>query len=135
MYTKFMNLLLICIFFVASSGRAQEAVSSNGKFTTINGLKIYYEESGQGMPVILLHHFFATASMWKTYVPELAKKYRVIALDLPGHGRSDYMDTTKVFLHKKATEYIIGLIDFLKLDSCYVIGASSGGTITLNLAT
>ena len=135
MYHKFMNILLICIFLVASNGTAQEAVSSNGKFATINGLKIYYEESGQGTPVILLHHFFATASQWKTYIPELAKKYRVIAVDLPGHGRSDYMDTTKVFLHKKATEYIIGLIDFLKLDSVYLIGASSGGPITLYLAT
>src|SRR5262245_48398602 len=135
MYYKFMKILLICIFFVASNGTAQEAVSSNGKFATINGLKIYYEESGEGMPVILLHHFFATASQWKTYIPELAKKYRVIAVDLPGHGRSDYMDTTKVFLQKKATEFIIGLIDFLKLDSVYLIGASSGGAIILYLAS
>jgi len=134
MYNKFMEILLICIFFIASNGRAQETVSTNGKFATINGLKIYYEEAGQGMPVILLHHFFATASQWKTYVPELAKKYRVIAVDLPGHGRSDYMDTTKVFLLKKATEYIIGLIDFLKLDSVYLMGASAGGSITLHLA-
>jgi len=130
-----MNTLFICIFFVASNGTAQEAVSSNGKFATINGLKIYYEESGTGAPVVLLHHFFATASQWKTYAPELAKKYRVIAVDLPGHGRSDYMDTTKVYLQKKATEYIIGLIDFLKLDSVYLIGASVGGTIALYLAT
>ncbi len=135
MCNKFMNILLICLFFVASNGTAQEAVSSNGKFATINGMKIYYEESGKGMPVILLHHFFATASQWKPYIPELAQKYRVITIDLPGHGRSDYMDTTKVFLHKKATEYIIGLIDFLKLDSVYLIGASSGGPITLYLAT
>jgi len=135
MYIKFMNILLICIFFVASNGITQEAVSPNGKFATINDLKIYYEESGKGMPVILLHHFFATASQWKTYIPELAKKYRVIAVDLPGHGRSDYMDTTKVYLHKKATEYIIGLIDLLKLDSVYLIGASSGASMILYLAT
>ncbi len=135
MYAKFLNSLFIFIFFVVSIGTAQEAVSSNGKFATINGLKIYYEESGTGTPVVLLHHYFATASQWKSYVPELAKKYKVIAVDLPGHGRSDYMDTTKVFLHKKATEYIIGLIDFLKLDSIYLMGASSGGVITLYLAT
>jgi hypothetical protein len=73
MYSKFMNIFLICIFLVASTGRAQEAVSPNGKFATINGLKVYYEESGQGVPVILVHHFFATASQWKTYIPELAK--------------------------------------------------------------
>ena len=47
MYHKFMNILLICIFLVASNGTAQEAVSSNGKFATINGLKLYYEESGE----------------------------------------------------------------------------------------
>ena len=135
MRNKLINTLLVCLFFVLTEGQAQEPVSPNGKFATINGLKIYYEESGRGMPVMLLHHYFATASQWKTYIPELAKKYKVIAVDLPGHGRSDYMDTTKVFLHKKATEYIIGLIDFLKLDSIYLMGASSGGVITLYLAT
>jgi pimeloyl-ACP methyl ester carboxylesterase len=135
MYNKFLNILLISIFFVVSNGTAQEGVSSNGKFATINGLKLYYEESGEGMPIVLLHHFFATASQWSTYAPELAKKYRVIAVDLPGHGRSDYMDTTNVFLHKKATEYILGLIDFLKFDSVYLMGASSGGSITLYAAT
>src|SRR6218665_1643079 len=103
MRNKFINALLVCLFFVLTEVLAQEPVSSNGKFATINGLKIYYEESGRGMPVMLLHHYFATASQWKTYIPELAKKYKVIAVDLPGHGRSDYMDTTKVFLHKKAT--------------------------------
>jgi len=135
MSIKLINTALLCLFFVLTEVQAQEPVSPNGKSATINGLKIYYEETGKGMPVILLHHYFATASLWKTYVPQLAKKYRVIALDLPGHGRSDYMDTTEVFLHKKAAEHIIGLIDHLKIDSAYVIGASSGGTITLNLAT
>lgn len=135
MCNKIMQLVLVTILFVAPNGTAQEPVSSNGKSATINGLKIYYEESGQGIPVILLHHFFVTASLWKAYAPELAKKYRVIAVDLPGHGRSDYMDTTREYLHKKATAYIIGLIDFLKLDSVYLIGASSGGTIALNVAT
>ena len=135
MSNKLINTLFVCLFFVLTEVHAQEPVSPNGKFATINGLKIYYEESGKGIPVILLHHFFATASQWKTYVPELAKKYRVIAVDLPGHGRSDYMDTTKVYLHKKATEYIIGLVDFLKLVSVYLIGASGGAFITMYLAT
>ena len=127
MSNKLLNTLFVCLFFVLTEVQAQESVSPNGKFATINGVTLYYEESGKGMAVILLHNFFATASRWKTYVPELAKTYRVIAVDLPGHGRSDYMDTTEVFLHKKATEYIIGLIDFLKLDSVNLMGASSGG--------
>jgi pimeloyl-ACP methyl ester carboxylesterase len=135
MNKKFVNIISICILFASLHGTSQEAVSSNGKFATIGGLKIYYEESGKGTPIILLHHFFASASQWKTYAPELAKKYRVIAVDLPGHARSDYMDTTQVYLHKKAAENIIGLIDFLKLDSVYLIGASSGAFIAVYLAT
>ena len=135
MYKKFLKILQILTLFVSFNGTAQETVSPNGKFAIINGLKIYYEESGKGTPVILLHHFFASASLWNSYVPELAKKYRVIAVDLPGHAHSDYMDTANNYLHKKASEYIIGLIEFLKLDSIYLMGASSGGIITLYLAT
>lgn len=134
MYKKFTQILLICVFLFTTNGRAQEAVSSNGKFATIDGLKVYYEESGKGVPVILLHHFFSTASLWNKYIPELSQKYRVIAVDLPGHGRSGYMDTTRYYLHKTATKYIIGLIEYLKLDSVYLMGASSGGSISLQLA-
>jgi pimeloyl-ACP methyl ester carboxylesterase len=130
---QLINTLFLCLFFVLTEAQAQESVSANGKFATINGVKIYYEDSGKGMPVILLHHFFATASQWKSYVPELAKKYRVIAVDRPGHGRSDYMDTTKVYLHKKASEYIFGLIDFLKLDAVYLMGSSGGGPLFYTL--
>lgn len=86
------------------------------------------------MPLILLHFFGSTSSSWDPLIPELAKENRVIAVDLPGHGKSDYMDTTKVYLHKEAAEYVIGLIDYLQLDSINVVGASSGGFITLYMA-
>ena len=87
------------------------------------------------MPLILLHGFQTTASVWKPFVPQLSKYYRVIAIDLPGHGRSDYMDSTDVYLHKRAAEYILGLLDKLQIDSAYVMGISSGGFITLYMAT
>lgn len=135
MTNRLKSILLVAIIFMLTEVKGQEPVSMNGKFATINGLKIYYEESGKGAPILLLHHFHGTTSQWKAYVPELAKKYRVIAVDLPGHGRSDYMDTTNVYLHKKAAEYILGLVDLLKLDSMNIMGASSGGFITLYIAT
>lgn len=128
---------LIVLFALSMSfdSLAQLSVKPNGKFATINGLKLYYEETGKGTPLILMHHFFATTTQWDAYVPELSKKYRVINIDLPGHGRSDYMDTTKVYLHERAAEYIIGLIDQLKLDSVYFMGASSGSFIGNYIAT
>jgi pimeloyl-ACP methyl ester carboxylesterase len=120
---------------INSEINAQEAVSPNGKFATVKGVKIYYEDTGKGMPLILLHGFTGTASVWKPFIPQFSKFYRVIAIDLPGHGRSDYMDTTNVYLHKRAAEYILGVLDKLQIDSADVMGISSGGFITLYMAT
>ena len=58
---------------------AQEPVASNGKFVTVNGAKIYYEEYGQGEPLILLHGFGRTLADWKPFIPEFSKQYHVIA--------------------------------------------------------
>lgn len=115
--------------------KAQEPIAPNGKFATIKGLKIYYEDTGKGMPLLLLHGFGRTATDWRHFTPEFSKYFRVIAIDLPGHGRSDYMDTTDVYLHKRAAEYIIGLLDDLHIDSVNIMGVSSGAFITLYIAT
>ena len=127
----------VVIFFllVGSIIHAQEPPAANGKISNVNGLKIYYEETGQGTPLVLLHGFKGTSSFWRIFTTEFARFYRVIAVDLPGHGRSDYMDSSEVYSHKKAAEYILGLLHELKLDSAYVIGGSSGGMIALYMAT
>ncbi|MEJ7769573.1 MAG: hypothetical protein WKF89_17270 [Chitinophagaceae bacterium] len=51
---------LFLVSVIIQSTKAQEKVSPNGKFATVNGLKIYYEDTGQGMPLILLHEFTGT---------------------------------------------------------------------------
>jgi pimeloyl-ACP methyl ester carboxylesterase len=136
------NLSLFCFavsfiltFLINLEIKAQERVGPNGKFATIKGIKIYYEDTGKGMPLLLLHGFKRTASDWKPFTPTLSKYNRIISVDLPGHGRSDYMDTTDVYLHKSASEYIIGLLDALHIDSVNILGVSSGGFIALYIAT
>jgi pimeloyl-ACP methyl ester carboxylesterase len=135
MNTKLIPWIALIFVLAANTIHAQESPAANGKFATIKGLKLYYEESGTGTPFIILHGFNGSATLWKDFVAEYKKHYRVIVVDLPGHGRSDYMDTTRVYLHKRAAGYILGLADYLKLDSMYVMGASSGGFITMYMAT
>ena len=95
--TYFLLLCFICFYLSLDNPiNAQEAVAPNGKFATVNGLKLYYEETGKGMPLIYLHGFTRSASDWKSHM-ELSKYYRIIAIDLPDHGRSEYMDTTRVY--------------------------------------
>lgn len=134
--TQFKKLAVtLLVLFCFIGVKSQMAVSAKGNFKTINGVRIYYETSGSGMPLILLHTFFGTVEQWGDYAQELSKTYKVIAIDLPGHGRSDYMDTTDIYDNKKAAKYIIGLLKELSIDSAYFWGASSGGTISLEIAT
>lgn len=125
----------IAILLTFTSIQAQEPVSPNGKFTTVNGAKIYYEEYGQGEPLILLHGFGRTASDWKPFIPEFSKHYRVIVWDMRSHGRSTNPDTSVVFRHAVAAEDLLGLMDNLKLNKVKAIGHSSGGIVSLYAAT
>lgn len=113
---------------------AQEPVAPNGNFLDINGAKIYYEEYGQGEPLILLHGFGRTLADWKPFIPEFSKNYRVIAWDMRGHGRSTNPDTSIVFLHATAASDLLALLEKLNLKKVKAIGHSSGGITILYAA-
>ena len=126
---------LICVTFLSYSlVRAQTPVASKGKFVEVNGAKIYFEEYGQGEPLLLLHGFGRTLEDWKPLIPEFSKSYRVIAWDMRGHGRSTNPDTSKIFLHATAAKDLIALVKQLNLKNVKAIGHSSGGITLLNAA-
>ncbi|HEY9207289.1 MAG TPA: alpha/beta fold hydrolase [Candidatus Methanoperedens sp.] len=60
-----------------------------GKSVNVHGLNIFYLESGEGNPVVLLHGWPTSSYLWRNIIPSLAKTRRVIAPDLIGYGRSD----------------------------------------------
>lgn len=129
------TLLLYLSFLPQNIVNAQETVALNGKFVTVNGAKIYYEEYGQGEPLILLHGFGRTLADWKPYISEFSKNYHVIAWDMRGHGRSTNPDTSKVFLHATAAKDLLALLEKLNLKNVKAIGHSSGGIVILHAAT
>lgn len=106
--------------------------SNNGKYLTIRGTKIYYEEYGKGMPLFLLHGGFGSIADFKKCIPELAKKYRVIIPDASGLGRSEHADS--VMTYQLMAKYYSQMIDFLKIDSAYIMGWSDGGIAALLFA-
>ena len=117
-----------------SISHAQDPIASNGKFINVSGAKIYYEEYGQGEPLILLHGFGRTLADWQPFIPEFSKHYRVIAWDMRGHGRSTNADTSKVFLHATAANDLLALLEKLNLKKVKAIGHSSGGITILYAA-
>lgn len=114
---------------------AQEAVSARGHFADLNRARIYYEDHGSGEPLLLLHNFGSTASQWKTYIDDWAPRYRVIAWDMRGHGRSTNPSSSDVFLHAEAARDLLALMDSLGIGRARAIGASSGGMTLLYAAT
>ena len=122
---------------LSSCNQANEAIesirygSNHGRYLTIHGTKIYYEEYGTGVPLLLLHQGLGSIETIGDLIPELSSHFRVIAPDAPGHGRSEQADSLSGDL---LAGYCSALIDQLHLDSAYVMGWSMGGNTALLLA-
>ena len=122
-------ILIICSW--KSYGQEINYGSNQGKYITLSNTNIYYEEYGSGMPLLLLHGGFGSIHDFQLVIPELSKHYRVIAVDSPGHGKSEQADSLSFDL--MADHYSI-MIDQLQMDSISIIGFSDGGITALLLA-
>src|SRR4051794_6879877 len=78
-------LMLVC----ALPARAADDAAIASRTADIDGIKIHYLTAGQGPTVILLHGYTQTSHMWRPAIATLAKKFMVIAPDLPGIGDSE----------------------------------------------
>lgn len=132
------SIIIILITYIFSfcvcplKGQGQiEYGSNNGKYLSIFDTRIYYEEYGVGTPLILLHGGFSSIKYYGMVIPELSKHFKVIAVDSPGHGRSEQADTMS---YQLITDHISELIDILAFDSVYVLGCSDGAIVALILA-
>ena len=97
---------------------------------TTDGAQIYYEDQGQGETILLVHGWTCSAKFWKANVPELAKEFRVVTLDLRGHGYS-----SKILSGHTIPQYardIRALVEHLHLKNCTLLGWSLGGPTVLS---
>jgi pimeloyl-ACP methyl ester carboxylesterase len=94
--------------------------------------KISFTDDGKGTAVLLLHGFLENKGMWSAFVPELAKKYRVITVDLLGHGETECLGY--VHAMEDQADMLYALLLFLKIRKSVLIGHSMGGYIALAFA-
>ncbi|HKR16034.1 alpha/beta hydrolase [Rhizorhapis sp.] len=109
-------------------GQITEA--SSEKFLQLPKWRIRYHEAGEGDPVILLHGSGPGASAWSNFsqnIEVLARKYRVIALDFPGWGRSDEFDPQTAHRFAVNAEVVVGLMNALDISRAALVGNSMGG--------
>jgi len=95
-------------------------------------IKINYTSHGKGSVVVLIHGFLENVTMWKDIIPILAKKNRVIAIDLLGHGNSENLS----YVHTMEDQALMikFVLNHLKLRRYTIIGHSLGGYVALAFA-
>lgn len=93
---------------------------------------ITFSDTGKGRVVVLLHGFLGSHKIWESTIRNLSKSYRVIAIDLPGHGGSEnfgYVHTMELM-----AKSVKAVMDFLRLKKYVIIGHSMGGYAALAFA-
>jgi len=93
---------------------------------------INYTDAGKGKTIVLLHGFTESLKIWTSFVTRLSKKYRVITIDLPGHGKSDCIG--KIHSMELMAEVVFTVLKKLKAGKCLMAGHSMGGYVTLAFA-
>lgn len=97
---------------------------------TSDGAKIYYEDQGQGQPILLVHGWLCSSRFWQKNAPELAKAFRVVTLDLRGHGNS-----SKTLTGHTVAQYardVREIMEHLGLEETVLVGWSLAGAVVLS---
>ena len=99
---------------------------------TINGINMYYEVHGKGVPLVMIQGFAGNHQAWFFQAPVFKKYYRVIIFDNRGIGKSD--KSSEPYTIKTMAEDVIGLMDYLNIDKAHVLGLSLGGMVAQEIA-
>lgn len=125
-------LLLGCVLIVYTLLHRTE-----GEYFDSAGVKIHYTDRGSGVPVILVHGYTANADInWRLpgIHSRLAKNFRVITMDVRGHGLSGKPHNPALYGMETVND-IVRLMDHLKIEKAHLVGYSMGGFITLKFMT
>ena len=115
--------------YTADYDHSMQAVKA---YLPIRGSQIFYETSGEGEPLLLLHGGFGTVEDFSSQTPELSKHFKVVAFERPGHGHT--ADNDEPFRYATMSEYTADFIEELRLGASNVVGWSDGAIISLLLA-
>jgi pimeloyl-ACP methyl ester carboxylesterase len=97
-----------------------------------NGIRLHYEETGEGVPLVFVHEFAGDALSWHLQVRFFARRYRTIAFNARGYPPSDVPTDGSAYSQDHAVEDIRALLDALRIDRAHICGLSMGGYATLH---
>jgi pimeloyl-ACP methyl ester carboxylesterase len=121
-------LLFALVMLFACPALAQAAASR----VDINGMKVYYEVSGEGEPLIVLHRAYMNIPSMGDIIPKLARTHKVYAIELQGHGRTTDID--RPITYQNLADDVAAFMDAAGVAKADVFGYSMGAAAGLQLA-
>jgi pimeloyl-ACP methyl ester carboxylesterase len=100
--------------------------------SVVNGVRIAFQDSGNGEPLVLVHGSWGSHHNWDPVVPGLAERFRVVSYDRRGHSESARMEGQGTFAEDVAD--LAALVEALDAAPAWVVGSSVGAVVTLRLA-
>ncbi len=100
--------------------------------TTDDQVKLFYEEAGEGLPIIFVHEF---AGDYRSYEPQMryfSRRYRCIAYNARGYPPSEVPEDVAMYSQERARDDVRAVLDGLSIDKAHVVGISMGGFATLH---
>ena len=100
--------------------------------TTDDGVKLYYEETGSGTPIVFVHEF---AGDWRSYEPQIryfSRRYRCVNFNARGFPPSDVPENFESYSQDRARDDILSVLNALKIEKAHILGVSMGGFATLH---
>lgn len=100
----------------------------------LNGVMYSYLEEGQGQAVLLLHGFTGTKETWNDLTNELKQNFRVISIDLLGHGETEIPEKEDRYVMELAVADLNAFLEYKQIEQIHLIGYSMGGRLALYFA-
>ena len=100
--------------------------------TTDDGIKLYYEETGKGIPIVFIHEFAGDYRSYEQQVRHFSKYYRCITFNARGYPPSDVPQDAERYSQDRARDDIRSVLDGLKIDKAHIVGLSMGGFAALH---
>lgn len=98
-------------------------------YTTTDGSKIFYEVTGTGFPLLLLHGNGGSSKYFSKQIPELSRHFKVYAIDSRGHGQSTNSSSTLSFL--QMSEDLLSFMQIEKIKQADILGFSDGANLAM----
>ena len=98
----------------------------------VNGINMYYEVQGKGVPLVMIQGFAGNHQAWFFQTPVFRKYYKVIIFDNRGIGRTE--KSSEPYTIRTMADDVIGLMDYLNIDKVHVLGMSLGGIVAQEIA-